>query len=139
MDAITKALQVAINAHKGQTDKGGGAYIFHPVTVALHVKTDDEKTVALLHDVVEDTDTTLNDLRAMGFSETVVQAVDAVTRRPDELRDDYLHRVKANAIATTVKIADLHHNSDLSRIPIPGEKDFARVAKYAAEIEFLES
>lgn len=139
MDAITQALQVAINAHKGQTDKGGGDYIFHPVTVALHVKTDDEKTVALLHDVVEDTDTTLNDLRAMGFSETVVQAVDSVTRRPDEPRNDYLRRVKANVIATAVKIADLHHNSDISRIPAPSEKDFARVAKYAEEIAFLES
>lgn len=139
MDVIAKALQVAVKAHKGQTDKGGGDYVFHPITVALHVDSDDEKTVALLHDVVEDTDITLNDLREMGFSETIVKAVDAITRRPAEPRDIYLSRVKENRIATVVKIADLHHNSDLSRIPTPSEKDIAKAAQYAAEILFLQN
>ena len=81
MDLIRKALEVAIKAHKGVVGKDGLDYVFHPITVALKCKTDDEKVVALLHDVVEDTPTTLDDLRKEGFPEYIVEAVDAVTEK----------------------------------------------------------
>lgn len=142
MDLIQKALNIAINAHKGVVDKGGVDYVFHPITVALECKTDDEKIVALLHDVVEDTPVTLDDLRK-DFPEYIVEAVDAVTRRkPQEqygaARWDYIKRCKANPIARVVKIADLEHNSDLSRIPNPSDSFKKRVLEeYPAEIEFL--
>ena len=127
MDMIRKALERAIKAHKGVVDKGGVEYIFHPITVALKCKTDDEKIVALLHDVVEDTEMSFDDLRREGFPEYILEALDAITRRkPQEQsgdkRWDYIRRCKANPIARVVKIADLEHNSDLSRIDKPSEK-----------------
>lgn len=145
MDLIRKALEIAIKAHKGVVDKGGADYIFHPITVALKCKTDDEKVVALLHDVVEDTPMTFNDLRKEGFPEYIIEALNAITRRkPQEQNGDgrweYIKRCKANPIARVVKIADLEHNSDLSRIPNPTEKFKKRVIEeYPAEIEFLKS
>lgn len=143
MDMIRKALEIAIKAHKGAVDKGGVEYIYHPITVALKCTTDDEKVVALLHDVVEDTPTTFDDLREAGFPEYIIEALDAVTRRkPQEQtgegRWDYIKRCKANPIARVVKIADLEHNSDLSRIANVSEKFKKRVLEeYPAEIKFL--
>lgn len=118
MDLIRKALNIAIKAHKGAVDKGGVEYIYHPITVALKCTTDDEKIVALLHDVVEDTPMTFDDLREAGFPEYIIEALDAITRRkPQEQTGDgrweYIKRCKANPIARVVKIADLEHNSDL--------------------------
>lgn len=140
MEQIKVAEIVATTVHFGQVDKGGKPYINHPKAVASMVNSEVEKTVALLHDVVEDTPVTLECLRDLGFSEEVVAAVDAVTRRPGELRQDYLNRVAANKIATAVKIADLTHNADLSRISCvrPLEpKDYDRAYRYFREIGFL--
>lgn len=135
---VLKAYNLAKSAHEGQVDKGGKPYIEHPVAVASLVFTDEEKIVALLHDVVEDTPITLNDLREQGFTAEVVTAVDCLTKRQDEILGDYLNRVKSNALATTVKIADLTHNSDIRRIPNPTEKDLARVTRYKKEIAYLQ-
>ena len=143
MDMIRKALDIAIKAHKGVVDKGGVEYVFHPITVALKCKTDDEKIVALLHDAVEDTSMTFDDLRKEGFPEYIIEALDAITRRKpqeqfDDKRWDYIKRCKANPIARVVKIADLEHNSDLSRIASPSDKFKKRVLEeYPAEIKFL--
>ena len=134
---VQRAYELAAKAHAGQVDKAGRDYILHPLTVASFVETDDEKTVALLHDVAEDTPVTLQDLRDAGFSEAVVHAVDCVTKRDGEPLENYLHRVKSNPLATAVKLADLRHNSDLSRLPHPTERDFARVERYQEEIRFL--
>ena len=131
------AYELAAKAHAGQVDKAGTDYIHHPLTVASFVASDDEKTVALLHDVVEDTSVTLQNLSEAGFSDAVVHAVDCVTKREGEALQDDLQRVKSDQLATVVKLADLRHNSDLSRIPHPTEKDFARVERYKAEIAFL--
>lgn len=141
MEQVKFAEIIATIAHNRQLDKGGKPYIGHPQAVASMVTTEDEKTVAWLHDVVEDTPVTLDILLLMGFSAEVVDAVDAVTRRPGEDRQDYLDRVKANKIATQVKLADLKHNSDLSRIanrPLT-QKDYDRSARYMREAEFLRS
>ena len=137
---IKLAEAIATSAHKGQLDKGGHPYIEHPRAVSKLVSSDDEKVVAWLHDVIEDTDITLEDLKLFGFSSSILEAVDAITRRPGEERSDYLMRVADNRLATAVKIADLTHNSDLSRIkcrPLT-DKDYNRTARYKTEIKLLE-
>lgn len=137
---IRHAFMLAKHVHNGQTDKAGAEYILHPFRVSQFVKGGPtEITIALLHDVVEDTDTTLEDLREEGFPENVVNGVDAVTRRPEEARDIYLIRVKNNPSARLVKLADLKHNSDLSRILDPKAKDLERVQNYQKEIAFLKT
>ena len=134
---VSLALDIARKAHNGQVDKAGRPYINHPVAVASMVNTDDEKTVAYLHDVVEDTVVQLDDLKAFGFGTHIVEAVDAISRRKGESRDDYLKRVRGNSLARVVKLADLKHNSDISRIPCPLEKDYQRRERYLKEIELL--
>ncbi|WP_371381704.1 HD domain-containing protein [Sporomusa aerivorans] len=130
-DSIVQvALKLATIAHSGQIDKGGKPYILHPISVAKIVETEEEKTVALLHDVIEDTPVTLEELRENGLPESVVVAVDVLTKRPGVEYGDYIQRVKQNPIALTVKIADMIHNMDLSRIQSPSAKDYARIEKY---------
>jgi len=112
-DMVTVALRIATEAHKGQVDKGGKPYIEHPkrVSDAVKVYGDEAMIVALLHDVVEDTGTTLDDLYHEGFDDTVLEAVDAITmRKGKESYDAYISRVKTNRLATLVKIADLTDN-----------------------------
>jgi hypothetical protein len=106
---IEKALMVAIRAHEGQKRKSGEPYITHPLAVCEAVKTVEEKTVAILHDVVEDSNITLDDLRK-DFPENIVDAVDHVTRRDGEKYKDFIIRAKRNEIARVVKIADIEHN-----------------------------
>lgn len=136
-EAIEKAYQIARAAHKGQVDKGGNDYIKHPIAVASLVKTEDEKIVALLHDVVEDTPVSLQNLREKGFAESIIEAVDCITKRNGETLESYLNRVKSNRISTVVKIADLTHNSDITRIPNPKQKDYDRLERYKQELAFL--
>ena len=131
---IDRALKIATEAHKGQKDKGGCDYINHPVTVASMCDTEEEKIVALLHDVVEDTDITLEDLEKCGFDRSIIEAVDCITKRPGFSYDEYLKRLKNNELARKVKIADMTHNSDLSRLKAPTEKDYERAAKYKEKI-----
>ena len=134
-----KALRIAHHAHQGQKDKGGADYINHPVTVSSFAQGNMVSVIAaLLHDVVEDTGITLEDLKNSGFDEQVTACVDAVTRRKGEARRDYLARLSRNPDAIYVKLADLKHNSDLSRIPDASQKDLDRVAQYSLETEYLE-
>lgn len=136
---VILALQTAMKAHGGQVDKAGRDYIEHPIAVAARVNSPEEKMAAYLHDVVEDTDVTLEDLRSMGFPECVIEAVDCLTKREGVSLADYLYRVKRNEIARVVKLADLDHNSDISRIPEPKEKDYRRVERYHRESAYLMS
>ena len=136
-DGIEKAIRMALEAHLDQKDKGGQPYILHPLRIMNSVNHYEEKIVALLHDVVEDSDITLTDLQNEGFSEEVIFAVDCLTKRTEENYEDYLKRVAQSEIARSVKIADLTDNSDLSRIPSLTEKDYKRVQKYKQSIEFL--
>jgi len=132
-----KALNIARSAHAGQVDKGGQDYINHSIKIASMVKRTDEKIVAVLHDVCEDSETTLKDLRKLGFSRKIVKAVDAITKREGERYRDYIKRVSRNRIARVVKIADSTHNSDISRIARPTESDIRRCAKYSETIDRL--
>ena len=134
---VQKALTMAYKAHMNQVDKGGAPYILHPVYVALSVQGEDEKIVALLHDIVEDTEVTLEDLRKEGFSERVIEAVDAITHRGEDYFE-YIRRVKKNPLATKVKIADLKHNMDTSRLTEVTEKAIQRVEKYKKALRFLQ-
>lgn len=136
-EAREAALAIATRAHEGQVDKGGHPYINHPIAVAEMVTGEDAKTVALLHDVVEDTDTTLDDLREYGFSDKVVASVDAISRRDGEAEYDYLKRVAENHLACVVKIADMTHNSNLSRIPNLTSKDIEKANGYLDKIKLL--
>ncbi|MCH1940021.1 HD domain-containing protein [Holdemania massiliensis] len=131
------ALKVATEAHKGQKDKGGRDYINHPLTVASMCESDEEKIVALLHDVIEDTDVTLEDLKKYGFSSKILEAIDCITKQPGVSYDEYLRKIKNNELARKVKIADMTHNSDISRILDPTSKDYARVEKYKEKIQYL--
>lgn len=132
-----QALAIAKDAHKGQVDKAGVDYIQHPLFVASLVEGELAKTVALLHDVVEDSDWTLEDLRKEGLPEEVVQAVGIITKKRNENYEEYILRVKQNPLARQVKLADLKHNSDLSRLANVTDRDRKRVAKYQKAISFL--
>ena len=132
-----QALAIAKDAHKGQVDKAGVEYIQHPLFVASLVEGELAKTVALLHDVVEDSDWTLEDLRKEGLPEEVVQAVGILTKKRNENYEEYILRVKQNPLARQVKLADLKHNSDLSRLDNVTDRDRKRVAKYQKAIAYL--
>ena len=134
-----KAYKIAKKAHLGQVDKAGEDYIKHPEKVASFVKTDEEKAVAYLHDVIEDTELTLEDLNKYDFSKEVSEAVDIITKKRGEDYQSYLNSVKNNKLARAVKLADLRHNSDLTRLIKVTEKDIKRKEKYQKAIDFLNS
>lgn len=132
-----RALQIARRAHAGQVDKGGRPYIEHPIAVAAMVDTEREKAAALLHDVIEDSGVTAEQLEAEGIDPDVIRAVVALTKT-GEPYDRYLERVKADAIARPVKIADLRHNMDLSRMgKEPDQRDLERLDKYRKALQYL--
>ena len=131
------AFEIAKAAHAGQTDKAGLDYNLHPLQVAAEVTTDEEKAVALLHDIIEDTDVTASELLAKGLPDNVVEAVEALTKKHNQNYAAYLAGVKKNRLATAVKLADLKHNSDLSRLEKITQKDRERAEKYRKAIEYL--
>ena len=133
-----KALKLCFEAHKDQTDKSGLPYVFHPFHLAEQMETEETVIVALLHDVVEDTDYTLADLTQMGFSKAVTDAVALMTHAEGVDYMDYVRAIKDNPIAKAVKLADLRHNSDLSRQDHIDEKILARQQKYLNAIALLE-
>ena len=133
-----KALKLCFEAHKEQADKSGIPYVFHPFHLAEQMTDEQTTAVALLHDVVEDTDYTVEDLRTMGFSEEVLAAIRLMTHDPEVPYMDYVALIKTNPIARAVKLADLKHNSDQTRLDTLTEWDIARNEKYAAAIRLLE-
>lgn len=137
MSLYDLALTIAQEAHKGQVDKAGIDYIHHPIYVASLVETDEEKAVALLHDVIEDSDITLSDLLNHGIPNNVLKAVSILTKNNKLSYQEYLVQVKSNELARKIKLADLKHNSDLSRITDPNKKDYERLEKYKKAIKYL--
>ncbi len=129
---LEKAIRIAVKVHKGQKDKYGAPYIGHVLRVSGAGRTEDEKIVGALHDVVEDSDWTFDDLRNAGFAEHIIAAVKALTKESDD--EDYDHfvaRTRQNALAVRVKLNDLQDNMDVRRIPGEvGEKDVKRLNKY---------
>lgn len=130
MSTLERAIEIAASAHAGQVDKAGQPYILHPLRLMLAVKNESERITAILHDVVEDTEITIDDLKSEGFSETVLDAVLALTKIKGESRMAAAKRALQNPIARVVKLADVTDNMDLSRIAEPSEKDFSRLKEY---------
>lgn len=131
-ELLSKAIHLATNAHHGQFDRGGNPYILHVFSVMNLLDSSEEELqcVALLHDVVEDTKTTFQDLRDLGFSDRVVNAVRLLTKMPGQTYDEYKAGVFSSEDAMKVKMADLTHNSDIRRLKGISEKDIERMAKY---------
>lgn len=135
---VELALEIATKAHKGQADKAGRNYIEHPITVASMCSNENEKIVALLHDVIEDSELTLEEIKSYGFDDEVVEALEVITKTKELVYQEYISKVKNNAIARVVKIADMTHNSDLSRLGNIND-DIARFKKYQKAIFYLNS
>jgi (p)ppGpp synthase/HD superfamily hydrolase len=127
---LDKAIHIAATAHEGQKDKAGQPYILHPLRVMFSRRNETERICAVLHDVIEDTDVSLDDLRNSGFSQEVLDALEALTKRNGENYEDFIDRVIENKTACHVKLADLADNMDLSRISNPTEEDHERTKKY---------
>lgn len=130
MATLAKAIAIAAQAHQAQLDKAGAPYILHPLRMMLRMSSETEMTAAILHDVVEDTAWTLDQLRQAGFSAEVVQAVECLTHRDQETYEEFIARVRTNAIARKVKLADLEDNMDMRRLSTVTEKDTQRLHKY---------
>lgn len=130
------ALQIAQKAHAGQVDKAGKDYILHPMTVASYMDTDTEKAIAYLHDVLEDTDVTVDALREI-FPNEIVDTLITLTHRKDESYFEYIQRVSKSKLAKKIKVADLLHNLDITRIKEPTKQDYERLEKYKKAILYL--
>lgn len=132
------ALKLCFEAHKNQIDKSGMPYVFHPFHLAEQMTDEKTTVVALLHDVIEDTEYTLNDLKDKGFTDDVLSAIALMTHADGVPYMEYVALIKTNHIAKTVKLADLRHNSDMSRLDRVTACDRERVEKYKKAIELLE-
>ena len=132
-----KALKLCFEAHKNQLDKSGMPYVFHPFHLAEQMETEETVVAALLHDVMEDTDYTAEDLKEMGFDGDILEALLLLTHQDGVDYMDYVKKIKSSPIARAVKLADLTHNSDLTRLDTVDQKALERKEKYKKAIEFL--
>ena len=130
MATLEQAIPFAAKQHSGQVDKANAPYILHPLRVMLNVPSMDHKIIAVLHDVLEDTETSIADLQALGFQTHIIEAIVALTKLDGESRIEAAQRTVQNPLARVVKLADITDNMDLSRIPSPTAKDFERMEQY---------
>lgn len=137
-ETLQVAISLARTHHAGQVDKAGKPYIDHPMRVMSNLDSVEEKIVGVLHDTIEDTELTLDALREEGFSQPILSALDAITKRSGESYEDYLQRVMTDRLALKVKIADMTDNMDMSRIPHPTGKDYKRLEKYKKTLPRLQ-
>lgn len=137
MPTLERALQIAVEAHAGQKDKNGGAYIFHPIRVMMRCRSEPAKIAALLHDVVEDTNVSLEELKTEGFSAQVLEAVRLLTRESGLSYDDFIKRIRPNELAVEVKLADLADNMDPRRLTEFDPKAGERFQRYLRAWRFL--
>ncbi|QSQ18059.1 HD domain-containing protein [Myxococcus landrumensis] len=132
MPTLEDAIALAVEAHRGQRDKAGQPYVLHPLRLMLKLETEEERTVAVLHDVVEDTPWTLERLRERGYPAPVLRALEGLTRRKDESYEAFIERLRPDALARRVKLADLEDNMDVRRLTAVTAKDTERLARYRA-------
>ena len=138
MSTLERAIAIAAEAHAGQVDKAGAPYVLHPLRMMLHLASNDERIVAVLHDVCEDCpDWTFDRLRREGFAEHILTALRSVTKRDGEDYEAFVRRAAADPIGRRVKLADLQDNCDLTRIAAPTARDLERVDKYRRAIELM--
>ncbi|MBN1995856.1 MAG: GTP pyrophosphokinase [Anaerolineae bacterium] len=139
MPTLEDAIALAVKTHQGQVDKYGQPYILHPLRVMFRLETELEQMVGILHDVVEDSELTLADLRQTGYAPEVIEALDGVTRRQEETYDEFVERSLAHPVSRRVKLADLEDNMDLRRMSTEmGDKDFERLKRYRRAWERLQ-
>jgi len=129
---LERAISIAVQAHRGQADRNGAPYILHPLRMMCRVETEAEKIVAVLRDVVEDTDWTFKELKREGFGDQILKALDCLTKREGEEYEDFIQRSASNSLARRVKIADLEDNMDIRRLKRVAEKDKERLEKYVS-------
>jgi (p)ppGpp synthase/HD superfamily hydrolase len=140
MSTLERAIIIAAEGHAGVKDKAGNPYILHPLRMMLRLSSPDERIVAVLHDVVEDCDGwTFDRLKGEGFSDEIITALEAVTKREGEDYEDFARRAAANPIGRAVKLEDLADNCDLNRIAEPTEADYRRIEKYQDAIKLIHS
>jgi hypothetical protein len=130
MPTLEDAILLAVEAHRGQTEKTGTPYILHPLRVMFRLESEADRIVGVLHDLIEDTRYTLQDLRSMGYPEPLLQALDCLTRREMETYEEFITRIRINPLARRVKLADLEDNMDVRRLPALTDKDAERLKKY---------
>jgi (p)ppGpp synthase/HD superfamily hydrolase len=137
MELIETSLTIALRAYAGKVDKAGREYILHPLRVMAKMKTDEEMSAALLHDVLEDSEITAEQLLAEGIPTQVVEAVQYLSKHENEDYQDFVARLKKNGLAAKVKLADIEDNIDVLRLNSLGENDLARIKKYHSAWRFL--
>jgi guanosine-3',5'-bis(diphosphate) 3'-pyrophosphohydrolase len=137
-DKLSKALNIASSVHN-YYDKGGTSYILHPIRIMMRLRTDDEELmcIAVLHDVVEDSDISISDLREEGFSERILEALELLTHREADSYQEYIEQIALNYDAVLVKMQDLRDNMDASRLKGATEKDIERMGKYMRSYNYL--
>ena len=136
-DLTKKALKISFEAHKDQVDKCGIPYVYHPFHIAEQMTDEITTCVALLHDIIEDTNTTMDNLRKAGFPDEVLEALELLTHKDNEPYYDYVNRLKDNPVSKAVKLADLSHNMDLSRFDNLSARDYERKRKYERAVMLL--
>jgi len=139
MSTLERAITVAARAHEGHRDQRGAAYILHPLRVMLRVSTTEQRIVAVLHEVLQESPMTLSDLAREGFALKILAAVQTLSPRGDESYEDFVVRVGSDPLARAVKLADLADDNDLSRIAIPGPADIARLQRDRQACAYLQA
>ena len=130
MSTLDKAILIAVQAHHGQIDRYGQPYILHPLRMMIRMHSETEKIVAVLHDVIEKSEWTLEDLKMEGFSEEITDAVDKLTKRDGEVYALHVERTKTGSLSRRIKLADLEDNMDPERITDPTAQDEKRLARF---------
>ncbi|MFH7807911.1 phosphohydrolase [Acinetobacter sp. BSP-153] len=138
MSTLENAIVLATTQHAGQLDKAGQPYILHPLRLMLQFSNPTLQIIAVLHDILEDTATTAEDLKELGFSTEIIQAIQALTKQTGESRLEATKRTVLNPLATQVKYVDVLDNMNLARINNPTSRDFARFEEYKMVLEILE-
>lgn len=138
---LGRSIEIATSAHSGQTDKGGKPYILHPLWVMNKLRHlgDDYMIVGVLHDTIEDSEWTIDQLRSEGFSEEIITAITLLTHTKDQSYDDYIKSISLNPLARAVKIRDLEHNTKITRLKGLRKKDFDRMEKYHRAYVYLKN
>ena len=137
MADLQRAIAIAVEAHRDQTRRNGSPYVLHPLRVMLSFEDETRRIIGVLHDVVEDSDWSLDELREEGFAAEVVAAVDALTKREGEDYQDYLDRLETDALARSVKLADLRDNMSVVELPVVREQDTQRLNRYRQAYKLL--
>jgi len=136
---IQTAISIACDAHGDQLDKAGEAYILHPLRLMLQFDDERLRIIAVLHDVIEDSEITLEDLKSKGFGEEILRALDRLTKKSSESYEQFIGRVSKNDLAKKVKIADLKDNLNIVRLETISHNDIERIKKYHGALQFLSS